>query len=228
MKRLLVSGLLLFMTFHSSAADRARRRAEDQLERLTVWVEAMQADPVRRVPAEILREAKGILLIRQTQAGLILGAKGGAGVAMLKVDGSWGPPVFFRSRQGGIGLQAGWQKATLAHVLMTDPAVESLRTNQFRFGLDLRVTSGPRTLGDEAKTRSAGSDILVYADSGGLYGGLSFEAGTLTPDDDLNRSVHGATANVLLQPSSSHERSSKVGDALKAVLEGIPSAARPH
>ncbi len=180
------------------AADRNRERGETRLAELGVFFEALQADPTRAVPSEILREARGLVVLRETKAGFVLGAKSGTGVALMRRGEDWTWPAFYRSREGGIGLQAGWQKATFVHVLMTEVAVAAFRTNDFRFGIGLRVTSGPKTMGDEAKTQSLGADVLVYSDTGGLFGGLALEGSSVRPDVRANREYYGHTAEVLL------------------------------
>jgi len=181
-----------------SRADRTRARAETDIERLAVHFEALQVDPGRAIPAEILREARGLVLLRETRAGLIVGGREGEGLALVRGTNGWGAPAFVQAREGGIGLQAGWQSATVVQVLMTEAAVEALRTNRFRFGVGLRITSGPRTLGDEAKTKSSGSDVLIYADTGGLYGGVAVEGGSLSPIERANRACHGLTFDEVL------------------------------
>lgn len=177
---------------------RAQARAEKEIDRLAVHFEALQADPARRVPSEILREARGVVVLRETRAGLILAGREGEGLALVRGTNGWGSPAFVKAREGGIGLQAGWQSATVVQVLMTDAAVSALRTNRFRFGVGLRITSGPRTLGDEAKTKSVGSDILVYTDSGGLYGGVAVEGGSLSPEERANRDLYGLPFDAVL------------------------------
>lgn len=200
---LLLLALLPILLIPASASpERDRARAEEQLDRLAVHFEALQSDPARAVPAEILRDARGLVVLRETKAGFILGGKGGRGVMLLRQGGRWSAPALVRSREGGVGLQAGWQNATFVQVLMSQAAVDAVRTNQFRFGVGLRVTSGPRTMGDEAKTRSAGADVLLYVDSGGLYGGLAVEAGVLGPDDKANRDLYGMEAARVLFAAS--------------------------
>jgi len=176
-------------------------RLEQRLAAAAVNFEALQADPGRAIPPAILREARGLVILRETKAGLILGGKNGSGVALVKWTNGWSAPAFYRVREAGIGLQAGWQSATFVHVLMTEAAVSALRTNDFRFGVGLRITSGPRTVGDEAKTSSLGSDVLVYSDTGGLFGGLAVEGGVLKPDDSANRAYHGRVATEILFPA---------------------------
>lgn len=180
------------------AADRERTRergrGEEQIARCALEFEMIQDDAARRIPPEVLREAKGLAILRETRAGLILGGKGGAGVVLLKEARQWRPPVVVRLREGSFGLQAGWQKATFFHVLMSEAAVGAFRTNEFRLGVGLRITSGPRSVGDEAKINSTGADVLVYADTGGLFGGVSLEGSWLQPDEKANQALYGAKA----------------------------------
>ncbi len=197
----LVLTLVLLSAFTGKgwgASERARVRAEEQLERIAVHFEALQSDPAKAIPAEILRDARALVIVRETRAGFIVGGKGGSGVMLVRDAEGWGTPAFVKTREGGVGLQAGWQSATIVQVLMSNTALDAVRTNQFRFGVGLRVTSGPRTMGDEAKTRSAGSDILIYSDTGGLFGGLAVEGGTLRPDAAANRDVYGMEAEAVL------------------------------
>jgi lipid-binding SYLF domain-containing protein len=200
-----------------ASPERDRERAEAQLDRVSVHFEALQSDPARSVPPEILRDALGVVVVRETRAGFILGGKGGRGAMVLRDGAGWTAPVFVRTREGGVGLQAGWQNATFIQVLMSAAAVDAVRTNQFRFGVGLRVTSGPRTLGDEAKTKSRGADVLLYADTGGLYGGLALEGGSLRPDEGWNRDLYGMEADAVLfgvRPGAS-----PAGRRLVALLE---------
>ena len=220
--RLRLAGALLGLlasTLSVTAADRRLREAEALLERITVHFEALQADPERRIPPEILREAKGLFVVRETRAGLIFGGKGGAGVLLLKRPDGWGAPFIYRVREGGVGLQAGWQTATFAQLLMTDAAVAAVRTNRFRMGVGLRITSGPRSVGDEAKTRSPGSDVLVYTDAGGLFGGAALEGGTLTPDDRANAALYGPAAEPATGGEATALTPSVAGKALIALVE---------
>ncbi len=209
---------------------RERQRAELYLEELAVRFELLQYDPARRIPAEILREARGLVVVRETRAGFILGGKSGRGIVLVKDGPGWGAPAIYRSREGGLGLLAGWQNATFVQVLMSDAAIQAVRTNQFRFGVGLRVTSGPRTLGDEAKTSPLGADVLNYADTAGLYGGLAVEGGALSPDTDANEALYGVDAEEVLfgrRPPVTEAGRRLVGviEASALTTNQVPSAA---
>lgn len=193
---LLIAGV--FLVLGASRADRERVALDERLIELRARFDVFQADPGRGIPPEILREAHGLLILRETRAGLIFGGRSGTGVLLVKGSDGWGAPAFVRSRQGSVGLQAGWQAATFFQVLMTPRAVDALRTNRFRLGVDLRVTAGPRTLGDEAKVQSPGPDVLLYADTDGVFGGLALEGGSIEPDDRSNRYYYGRTSMEVL------------------------------
>ncbi len=158
----------------------------------------MQADPARSIPSQVLAEARGLLIVRETKGGLILGARSGQAMASVRRDGTWSAPAFFRVREGSLGLQAGWQQATFFHVLMTEAAVSTLHSNRFQLGLGLRVTSGPRTVGDGIGTADALGDVLVYADTSGVFGGVAVEGGSLSPDEKLNEAWYGLPATEVL------------------------------
>lgn len=224
---LVLCWLAALSTPRTRAADRDRERWETRLAELGVYFEALQADPTRAVPSEILREARGLVVLRETKAGFVLGAKSGNGVALMSRGRDWTWPAFYRSREGGIGLQAGWQKATFVHILMTEAAVAAFRTNDFRFGIGLRVTSGPKTMGDEAKTQSLGADVLVYSDTGGLFGGLALEGSSVRPDARANREYYGRTAEVLLfGPPSGADAPAGAAKILDLVRRASTSAIR--
>lgn len=97
----------------ADGAGGAPGRLESQLVELGARLEVLQADPARSIPAGILGEARGLLILRETTAGLILGGRSGSGVALIKTNGQWSAPAFYRSRDASVGLQAGWQKATI-------------------------------------------------------------------------------------------------------------------
>lgn len=209
----------------SGAEDRRKARAETQLDRIAVYFEMLQSDPVGAIPPEILKDARALVIVRETRAGFVIGGKSGGGAMLVRGKDGWGAPALMRAQEGGVGLLAGWQSATFVQVLMSQTAVDAVRTNHFRFGVGVRVTSGPRSMGDEAKTRSAGSDVLIYSDTGGLYGGLAFEGGTLRPDARANRDLYGMEAEEVLF-GSRRPAPTPAGQRLVEAINRGPATAR--
>ena len=196
--RLLAATVLLLLSPGAAGADPVARQRED-LQRFAVDFEMFQAEAERRIPPEILREARGLLILREQRAGLLIGARRAVGVALLRHGKEWGPPVFYKGAEGNLGLQAGWQEATFFQVLMTEAAIDAIRSRKFRLGVDLRVTSGPRTLGDDLHSGMPLSDVLVYADTSGVFGGVAFGGGWLAPDERSNRQWYERESREILE-----------------------------
>ena len=57
---------------------------DKRIRTLTTKFEEMQAKPDKRIPAENLRKAQGIILLDRTKAGFIFAYQGGGGLAMVK------------------------------------------------------------------------------------------------------------------------------------------------
>ncbi|MCB1207185.1 MAG: hypothetical protein KDN18_23235, partial [Verrucomicrobiae bacterium] len=67
---------------------RIRRSAERFIE--------MQKEPGKRIPAELLARARGIIILHRVKAGLVVGGEAGNGVALVrdKTTGVWSAPAF--------------------------------------------------------------------------------------------------------------------------------------
>ena len=69
MKRIIVSLIVLCLAGSLFAADKAE--LDNRVRKLTGKFEAMQAKPDKRIPAENLRKAQGIVLLDRTKAGFV-------------------------------------------------------------------------------------------------------------------------------------------------------------
>ena len=82
MKALTLGFLLLGFAVSTLAADKAE--LDNRLRSLTAKLESLQNKPDKRIPAENLRKAQGIILLDRTKAGFIFAFQGGGGVALVK------------------------------------------------------------------------------------------------------------------------------------------------
>jgi lipid-binding SYLF domain-containing protein len=81
--RLLITGILL-LGLAGSAGAIGKANLDKRIRTLTAKFEELQAKPDKRIPAENLRKAQGIILLDRTQAALIFAHQGGGGVATVK------------------------------------------------------------------------------------------------------------------------------------------------
>jgi lipid-binding SYLF domain-containing protein len=160
---------------------------DGRLRMLTVKFEALQQTPDHRVPANLLRSAKGIVLLDRTKAGFIFAYQGGGGVALVKdAAGRWSPPAFVTANDASLGFQIGGEQDFYVILLMTTNATQALTDATINFGGEARGTAGNQSSGVEGKVTSPGQSVIVYASRQGLFGGVAIKGGAIAPDDHAN------------------------------------------
>jgi SH3 domain-containing YSC84-like protein 1 len=188
--------------------------------------EVMQSKPDKRIPAENLRKAKGIILLDRTKAGFIFAFQGGSGLAMVKdvTTGQWSPPAFVSASEASLGFQIGGQQSFVAILLMNTNATRALTDSSFDFGGEASGTAGNSPGKAEATTSSDDkASIRVYGDSTGLFGGAAIKGGDISPDSSANVAYYG-------EPLSPKEilfsKKPKPSETALALVQKITQAAK--
>jgi lipid-binding SYLF domain-containing protein len=132
--------------------------------------------------------AKAVLIMpNQVKGGFIVGGSGGSGVLLTKGDdGSWSYPAFYSIGSATLGLQIGGEVSELVLLVMTEAGKQSLLSPSLKLGADASVAAGPIGVGAKAQT----ADILAFARSKGLYGGLNLEGAVVTPRSEWNQAYY--------------------------------------
>src|SRR4029434_7765237 len=71
----------------------------------------------------------------------------------------------------------------------------------FKLGVDVRATVGPKSAGDQANFNTDNTPVLVYGDTRGLFGGAALQTGGAVPDGGDNEDYYGkklSMADILL------------------------------
>jgi len=190
MKAIILSFVLLSIVSPALAVDRAE--LDDRIRALTAKFEALQADPDKRVPANVLRKAQGIVLLDTTKAGFMFAFQGGDGIAMVRDKwGNWSPVAFLNRNEASFGFQAGGEENFYVILLMTANATHLLLKPAIDFGAEAQGTAGNNSTRAEGKIVSPSQSVLVYDDHSGFYGGVSFKNGALAPNANDNRVYYG-------------------------------------
>ncbi len=190
MKSFLLGLLLLGVVGPVLAVDRAD--LDGRIRMLTGKFEALQAQPDKRVPADVLRKAKGIILLNTTKAGFMFAFQGGDGVAMVRDKwGTWSPVAFLNRTEGSFGFQAGGEQNFYVILLMTTNATRVLLKPAIDFGAEAQGTAGDNSSRAEGKIASPFQSVLVYDAHNGFYGGVAFKNGALAPNDNDNQVYYG-------------------------------------
>lgn len=194
MKRLIALLLVGILGLAGATARAADSRVDliQEVQNCETILREFQADPATAIPADILRQARGILILDQFKAGFIFGFKGGGGVALVKhSDGQWSIPVLVKAPEASIGLQAGANSIQTVYVFMDDRTPRLLFNQHFHIGVDAKAVAGPHVADVEADNRPLLSEpILVYTRSAGLFAGASVKAAEITRDDKANFTLY--------------------------------------
>ena len=182
-----ISGLLL-LSFLSSALAVQPSDLDRRIYRLTAKFEAMQQKPDKAIPADILRNAQGMILLDRTKAGFLFAFQGGVGVAMTKDPNThqWSAPAFISANDASIGFQIGGEQGFFVILVMNSNATRIFTDPTFQVGSEASGTAGNVSAGAESSVASTAMLILVFHDRKGLFGGAAVKAGNISPDDEAN------------------------------------------
>jgi len=190
MKTIMVGMLLLGFASSVLAVDRAE--LDDRIRTLTGKFEALQTQEDKRVPADLLSKAQGIILLDTTKAGFMFAFQGGDGVTMVKDKyGKWSPVAFLNKREGSFGFQAGGQRNFFVILLMDTNAVSGLLKSTVDFGGEAQGTAGNNSSKAEGRFVSPFESVIIYDDHDGFYAGAALKTGALSPADGDNQVYYG-------------------------------------
>ena len=148
-----------------------------------------------RIPSEVFANAKGVAILRESSAALVVGGSGGEGVFMRKNGLNWSPPIAINTAGATVGLQAGGQRRDIVIFMNTDAEVANFLDDGVYALAEASAVAGP------AKTdpKNAGGPVpstYYYIRSEGLFGGLLVGGVYFTVDTKVNRATYGEGATV--------------------------------
>ena len=177
---IIAAAFAVFSATALTAPAEARSKGE-KAERLVVkaaeTVSYFAQDSAYEPMWDLADNAKAMVVIpRSLRGGFMFGASGGNAVMVARnEDGGWSEPTFFTIGSISFGFQAGGEASEIILLVMTQRGVEQLLSTSVKLGGDLSLAAGP--VGGGAKAQTA--DILAFARSRGLYGGVSLEGAVL-------------------------------------------------
>jgi SH3 domain-containing YSC84-like protein 1 len=161
------------------------------------------------------------------KAGFFFGGSGGDCVLLARAgNGTWSYPSFYGVGSGSFGFQFGIEDSAVTMMIMTRRGLNAMMDSQFKLGADASIAIA--TIGGSiggATTAAVGADIVVYAQTRGLFGGVSVEGSIMSLRSDWNTVYYG-------QPYSSRQiveqmvGANRGADPLREVLTryGTPAA----
>jgi lipid-binding SYLF domain-containing protein len=151
----------------------------------TATLNEIMAIPSKGIPANMLRKAKGVVIVPKVlKGGFVIGVRHGRGVVLTRdAHGNWQAPYFCSLTGGSVGWQIGVQSTDVILVFNTQKSLNGLMSGKFTIGVDAAVAAGPVGRQAAAATDARlGAEILSYSRSRGLFLGVSLDGSAITMD----------------------------------------------
>jgi len=228
---LIIVFALLVSTLSSvrAVADDAMEAAQ-LIERANMTFQSFMAASEMEAFRNLMKSARGVFISPQVlQGAFLLGVAGGTG-AFLAYDsttGKWSNPAFYTVGEVSFGIQAGGKASQIILLAMTDRGVKAFLSNSLKLGIDAGVAAGPVGMGAEAATANLSADIVSYALSKGLYGGISLEGAVISARNSLNQAYYGKVAtptDILVLHNVANPQADELVRAVSAASLGTDKA----
>jgi len=147
------------------------------------------------IPHDLIQNCEGIVIVPDMlNAGFVVGAKRGKGIAMVKLgNGKWSDPVFVTLTGGSIGFQIGVQSVDLVLVFRHKGVLAKVKNGDFTIGGDASAAAGQVGRSTSANTDFAmRAEVYSYSRSRGLFAGISINGSNLGIDRKANSNFYGS------------------------------------
>jgi lipid-binding SYLF domain-containing protein len=143
--------------------------------------------------AQLMRQAKAVFIVpKLIKGGFIVGGEGGNGVLMVHRKGGWSDPAFYAIGAASFGLQAGLEQSELIMLIMTQKGLDGVLRDNFKIGAQAGISVV--TLGSSVEGAIGGAslpDVVVWASSTGLYGGLTVDGSIIRSEPNMDSEFYG-------------------------------------
>jgi lipid-binding SYLF domain-containing protein len=150
----------------------------------------VQSSP-QPVDADVLRGARGIAIVDETQAGLVISGAGGRGILMRRNGSEWSAPCAIKVEGFGVGLTAGGEGRSLVIVFSTDEALDAFVADGSYFMAQAQGTFGD-SHGRTREPVQSSDQVHAYAVADGVYGTAALGGIGFKIDTEANARQYGA------------------------------------
>ena len=224
MIRFAMAGLLALLPL----AARAQTAQQTLVDRATLSVQEMVSttspDSDLR---KLLRQAKAVMVCPQVfKAGFIFGGQGGDCVLVGRGPQTWSDPAFYGMGAGSIGFQAGIQDSQVMMIILTQKGLLALMDSQFKLGAGASIAFATLGAGVEGSTTAAfRADIVAFANTRGLFAGLSLDGSLIGSRSEWNQAYYGqpmAAQQIVLQMQGNNPGADPLREMLGRFAGALP------
>lgn len=143
------------------------------------------------VDPETFRTARGIAIVDETQAGLVISGAGGEGLLLRRTATGWSAPCAIKVQGFGVGLTLGGEGRSLVIVFNSDATLDQFVADGNYFLAQAQGTFG-EAYGRTADPVQKREQVHVYAVAGGVYATAALGSIGFKMDHDANVAAYGA------------------------------------
>jgi lipid-binding SYLF domain-containing protein len=153
------------------------------------------------IPRSLLEMAKGVVFFTIIKLGFVFTGRYGTGLVIARLPGGkWSAPSAVQISGVGWGMQVGAELTSVMLILTSESAVNAFKSKaQISVGAEFGVSVGPigRSLATDVSAGNKGAaHALSYAQSKGLFVGVSLEASGIAARPDVNRAFYGEEVTI--------------------------------
>jgi lipid-binding SYLF domain-containing protein len=191
---LATAALAALMLLQAACSANTQGEQQTLVDRATLTIQDMMTQTVSQDPKDLLRRAKAVMVCpRIFKAGFFFGGEGGNCLLLARAgNGTWSYPAFYTIGSGSFGFQFGIEDNQLLMLIMTERGLNALLDSQIKLGANAGIAIATLGAGVQGSTTTAvGADIVAYAASRGLFGGIALEGSVMSTQTDWNMSYYG-------------------------------------
>lgn len=149
---------------------------------------------VKKIPSEVIKNAKGLAIFTTMRTGLWVSGAGGSGVLIArKEDGTWSPPSGIMLHTAGLGFLVGIDIYDCVVVINSAEALEAFTKVRCTLGSEISVSAGPVGAGGvlDSEVHKRQAPIFTYLKSRGFYAGVQIDGTVIIERTDENERFYG-------------------------------------
>ncbi|KAJ4292561.1 hypothetical protein N0V90_009224 [Kalmusia sp. IMI 367209] len=179
---------------------------------------------LKKIPTEVIKNAKGLAIFTTMRTGLWFSGAGGSGILVGRTeDGTWSPPSGIMLHTAGLGFLAGIDIYDCVVVINTQQALDAFSKIRCTLGGEISAVAGPVGMGGvlETEVHKRQAPVFNYMKSRGLYAGVQVDGTIIIERTDENERFYGERIGVgdILQGKIRHPPYE-----IKRLLETIKAA----
>ena len=154
---------------------------------------------VKKIPAKVIQQAKGLAIFTTCRTGLWVSGAGGSGILVArKEDGTWSPPSGILLHTAGLGFLVGVDIYDCVVVINTEAALKAFTKLRCTLGGEVSAVAGPVGVGGilETEIHKRQAPIWTYLKSRGFYAGVQVDGTIIIERTDENERFYGERIGV--------------------------------